>query len=59
MARVEERVSDGRVLTLIRNWLTADILHGLDSTDASRRLAARRGDQSVCLASIILMRWIG
>lgn len=30
MARVEERVSDGRVLDLIRAWLTADILQGLD-----------------------------
>ena len=31
MARVEERLSDGRVLDLIRGWLKADILHGLDS----------------------------
>jgi len=30
MARVEERVSDGRVLDLICGWLKADILHGLD-----------------------------
>jgi RNA-directed DNA polymerase len=30
MARVEERVSDGRVLDLIRSWLEADILQGLD-----------------------------
>jgi RNA-directed DNA polymerase len=30
MARVEERISDGRVLDLIRGWLTADILQGLD-----------------------------
>jgi RNA-directed DNA polymerase len=30
MARVEERVSDGRVLDLIRGWLKADILQGLD-----------------------------
>ena len=30
MARVEERVSDGRVLDLIRGWLKADILKGLD-----------------------------
>jgi RNA-directed DNA polymerase len=29
MARVEERVSDGRVLDLIRAWLKVDILHGL------------------------------
>ncbi len=31
MARVGERVSDGRVLALIRGWLTADILQGLES----------------------------
>lgn len=30
MARVEDRVSDGRVLDLIRSWLKADILHGLN-----------------------------
>lgn len=30
MARVEERISDGRVLGLIRGWLVADILKGLD-----------------------------
>jgi RNA-directed DNA polymerase len=30
MAKVEERVSDGRVLDLIRGWLKADILQGLD-----------------------------
>jgi RNA-directed DNA polymerase len=30
MARIEERVSDGRVLDLIRSWLKADILQGLD-----------------------------
>jgi RNA-directed DNA polymerase len=30
MARVEERISDGRVLDLIRGWLQADILQGLD-----------------------------
>jgi RNA-directed DNA polymerase len=31
MARVEDKVSDGRVLDLIRAWLTADILKGLES----------------------------
>ena len=30
MAQVEERVSDGRVLDVIRGWLTADILKGLE-----------------------------
>jgi RNA-directed DNA polymerase len=30
MARVEERVSDGRVLDLIRGWLETDIMDGLD-----------------------------
>jgi RNA-directed DNA polymerase len=30
MARVEERISDGRVLDLIRGWLKADILKGLE-----------------------------
>jgi RNA-directed DNA polymerase len=28
--RVEERISDGRILDLIRGWLKADILHGLE-----------------------------
>lgn len=30
MMRVEQRISDGRVLDLIRGWLKADILHGLE-----------------------------
>jgi RNA-directed DNA polymerase len=30
MARVEERISDGRVLDLIQDWLKADILQGLE-----------------------------
>jgi RNA-directed DNA polymerase len=30
MARVEERVSDGRVLDLIQDWLKADILRGME-----------------------------
>lgn len=29
MQRVEERISDGRVLELLRSWLDQDILHGL------------------------------
>ena len=31
MARVEEKVSDGRLLDLIRGWLKADILKGLET----------------------------
>ena len=30
MARIEERISDGHVLDLIRGWLKADIMQGLD-----------------------------
>lgn len=30
MARVEERISDGRLLSLLRAWLTQDIVSGLD-----------------------------
>lgn len=30
MARVEDKISDGRVLDLIRGWLKADILKGLE-----------------------------
>jgi RNA-directed DNA polymerase len=30
MGKVEERISDGRVLALIRSWLGADILRGLE-----------------------------
>ena len=30
MARIEERISDGRVLDLVRGWLKADILHGME-----------------------------
>ena len=30
MARIEARISDGRVLDLIRGWLRADILNGLE-----------------------------
>src|SRR4029077_10665371 len=30
MRRVEERISDGRVLALLRNWLQQDILHDME-----------------------------
>jgi len=30
MERVEERISDGRVLDLLRGWLRQDILHGVE-----------------------------
>jgi RNA-directed DNA polymerase len=30
MQRIEERISDGRVLELLRGWLEADILHDLE-----------------------------
>jgi len=30
MERVEERISDGRVLDLIRGWLEQDVLHGME-----------------------------
>jgi RNA-directed DNA polymerase len=30
MRRVEERISDGRVLALLRGWLEQDILHGME-----------------------------
>jgi len=30
MQRVEEQISDGRLLQLLRGWLGADILHGLE-----------------------------
>ena len=40
MQRVEERVSDGRVLDLLSSWLGQDILKGLRTMDADRR--ARR-----------------
>jgi RNA-directed DNA polymerase len=30
MARIEEQISDGRILDLIRGWLKADILKGLE-----------------------------
>jgi RNA-directed DNA polymerase len=36
MARIETKVSDGRVLDLIRGWLTADILKGLETWTPTR-----------------------
>jgi RNA-directed DNA polymerase len=41
MARVEEKVSDGRLLDLIRAWLKADILKGMDrwTPEGARRRA--------------------
>ena len=36
VARVEEKVSDGRVLDLIRGWLKADILKGLERWTPTR-----------------------
>ena len=36
MARIEEKVSDGRVLDLIRGWLKADILKGLERWTPTR-----------------------
>jgi RNA-directed DNA polymerase len=62
MARVEERVSDGRVLDLIRGWLAADILKGLERwtpTQGSPHRAesappARRAVISPLLANIYL-----
>ena len=36
VARVEEKVSDGRVLDLIRGWLKADILKGLERWTPAR-----------------------
>jgi hypothetical protein len=39
MARVEAKVSDGRVLDLIRGWLKADILKGRSN---GRRPKVRR-----------------
>jgi len=36
LARVEEKVSDGRVLDLIRGWLKADILNGLERWTPTR-----------------------
>ena len=42
MARVEAKVSDGRVLDLIRGWLKADILKGLEQWTPTR---ARRKAQ--------------
>jgi len=42
MARVEAKVSDGRVLDLIRGWLKADILKGLERWTPTRGGGFRR-----------------
>jgi RNA-directed DNA polymerase len=53
MARVEEKVSDGRVLDLIRGWLTADILKRLERW--TPRLGSPQGSVvSPLLANIYL-----
>ena len=45
MERVEERISDGRVLELIEAFLQQDIIAGMEAMDAGGGHAARRGDQ--------------
>ena len=35
--RVEERISDGRVLDLLRSWLEQDILRGMERWTGARR----------------------
>ena len=53
MARVEEKVSDGRILDLIRGWLKADILKGLEKW--TPRLGSPQGSVvSPLLANIYL-----
>ena len=57
MARVEAKVSDGRVLDLIQGWLKADILKGLEQwtpTEGSPQGAVI----SPLLANIYLDRWM-
>jgi RNA-directed DNA polymerase len=56
MQRVEEKVSDGRVLDLIRGWLTADILKGLERwTPAmgSPRRGEARGAQGAVISPLL------
>lgn len=36
MERVEARISDGRVLDLIRGWLAADVLAGMERWTPTR-----------------------
>ena len=43
MARVEEKISDGRLLDLIRGWLKADILKGTESRTPAQG-SPRRGE---------------
>ncbi len=45
MQRVEERISDGRVLDLLRGWLEQDILRDMERWTPTAGHAARCGDQ--------------
>ncbi len=45
VARIESQVIDGRVLDLIRGWLKADILKGLERWTPVQGSPARGGDQ--------------
>jgi Reverse transcriptase (RNA-dependent DNA polymerase) len=59
MARIEEQISDGRILDLIRGWLKADILKGLERwtpTGARRKVrsSARSWPTSTCTRSMRL-----
>ena len=47
MERVEERLSDGRILDLLRGWLTADVVKETERWTPTAGSAARRGDQPV------------
>ena len=44
MAEVEKEVADGRVIALLRGYLKAGIMDGLEELDAGRGDAARGGD---------------
>jgi len=60
MARVAEKISDGRVLALIESFLRQDIMKGM--SDGPRRPARRKGlssllcwPTSTCTRSIVLI----